>query len=223
MPKHHLDYHIKAVIFDMDGVITDSMKYHMKAWEFVLASHGLKVSKNDIYKREGQRGIDSVAELFDEYRQTFDMNLGSRILSEKEEYFKKIVKLKFITGSRSFLKNLNKQGFRLALVTGTARHEVLRMLPRNIFNLFEVVVCGCEVKNGKPHPEPYLKALRDLKMNAEDAVVIENAPFGIKSAKSACLRCLALETSLPREFLKEADKVFNSFAHITSAVHFLRT
>ncbi|MBL8013999.1 MAG: HAD family phosphatase, partial [Candidatus Omnitrophica bacterium] len=127
------------------------------------------------------------------------------------------------TGSRSFLKNLNKQGFRLALVTGTARHEVLRMLPRNIFNLFEVVVCGCEVKNGKPHPEPYLKALRDLKMNAEDAVVIENAPFGIKSAKSAGLRCLALETSLPREFLKEADKVFNSFAHITSAVHFLRT
>lgn len=220
MSPHKLQYQVKAVIFDMDGVITDTMPYHMRAWRSVLAMRGVKVSKNDIYKREGQRGIDSVGEIFAEYRKPFDVELGRQILSEKEACFKKIVKQKFIAGSRNFLKKLNNQGFKLALVTGTARHEVERILPLYIFNLFNVVVCGSDVRNGKPHPEPYLKALKGLKLDAGDAIVIENAPFGIRSAKSAGLRCLALETSLPREFLREADKVFHSFADINSSTQF---
>src|SRR5690606_18525803 len=132
---------------------------------------------------------------------------GHRILLEKEELFKTIVKQRFIAGSRPFLKTLKNQGFKLALVTGTARHEVHKILPDTIFNLFDVVVCGTDVQNGKPHPEPYLTALKKLNLNGKNAIVIENAPFGIRSAKAAGISCFAIETSLPKKFLKQADAV----------------
>ncbi len=207
-------FNVRAVVFDMDGVITDTMSYHMRAWRQVLARHGLSVLKNDIYKREGQKGINSLEEIFKDYRKPFDLKLGRKILLEKEELFKAIVKKRFITGSRSFLKDLKNRGFKLALVTGTARHEVHKILPQEIYDLFDAVVCGCDVRNGKPHPEPYLTALKKLNLKPAQAVVIENAPFGIQSSKAAGMRCLGLETSLPKEFLKQADAVFESFAHI---------
>ncbi len=213
-------YKVSAVIFDMDGVITDTMTYHMRAWKSVLANHGLKVTKNDIYKREGQRGLDSVGELFKEHGRFSDLALGKLILEEKENLFKTIVKKKFIPGSRLFLKMLKRKGFQLALVTGTARHEVEKILPAPIYNMFDAIVCGSDVQNGKPHPEPYLTALSKLKIKPSDAVVIENAPFGIQSSKSAGIRCLALETSLPKEFLRKADAVFDSFAQIISTTVF---
>jgi beta-phosphoglucomutase-like phosphatase (HAD superfamily) len=105
-------------------------------------------------------------------------------------------------------------------VTGTARHEVHKILPDEIFALFDAVVCGCDVQNGKPHPEPYLTALKKLKIDSHQAVVIENAPFGIQSSKTAGIRCLALETSLSKKFLRNADAVFTSFTHMTSNATF---
>jgi len=211
---------ISAVIFDMDGVIADTMVYHMRAWRIIFARYGIHVTKNDIYKREGQKGIASVEEIFGEFGRPFDLSGGHRILLEKEELFKKIVKKRFISGSRPFLKSIKKRGFKLALVTGTARHEVHRILPEAIFNLFDVVVCGSDVQNGKPHPEPYLTALKKLNIKGADAVVIENAPFGIRSAKAAGICCLAIETSLPKKFLKQADGIFHSFVHLKSKITF---
>jgi beta-phosphoglucomutase len=79
------------------------------------------------------------------------------------------------------------------------------------------------VQNGKPHPEPYLKALQKLSLKPSQAIVFENAPFGIRSAQSAGLVCLALETSLPRAFLKKADEVFCSFKDMQSKITFIKT
>ena len=220
MTKAMIVFNVRAVIFDMDGVITNTMAYHMKAWREVLTRYDVFVSKNDIYKREGQKGINSVEEIFADYNKPFDLKLGQKILLEKEELFKGIVKERFIIGSRGFLKGLKHRGFKLALVTGTARHEVRKMLPDQIFDLFDAVVCGCDVQNGKPHPEPYLMALRKLSLSAKQAVVIENAPFGIQSSKTAGIRCLAIETSLPKKFLGKADAVFSSFSDITSKAIF---
>lgn len=202
---------LKAIIFDMDGVITDTMPYHFQAWKEVFASCGIHVHHADIYKREGQKGINSVQEIFMENDKVFNVQEGSRLLKEKEGIFKKIFKRRFIQGSRSFIKGLSRQGVRLGLVTGTSRHEAVELLPEDLWSCFEVTVCGCDVQNGKPHPEPYLKALKKLKIKARHAVVIENAPFGIASAKAAGLKCLALETSLPAKFLKQADKVFSTY------------
>lgn len=211
---------LKAVIFDMDGVITDTMPYHFLAWKTIFANQGIKVSHEDIYTREGQKGINSVQEIFAEHGKIFTISKAKSLLKEKEKLFKEIYKRKFIQGSRAFIKSLYRKDFHLALVTGTSRQEALALLPKNLWNCFEVTVCGCDVQNGKPHPEPYLTAMKKLKIKSQSAVVIENAPFGIASAKAAGLKCFALETSLPRRFLKQADKVFGSYKDLKSELRF---
>ena len=117
-----------------------------------------------------------------------------------------------------FIKKFYAQGFKLALVTGTSRHEAQKLLPKDLWDCFDVTVCGCDVQNGKPHPEPYLKAIAKLNVALMKALVFENAPFGIRSAKAAGLFCLALETSLPSSYLKDADAIFSSFKEIKSKV-----
>lgn len=210
----------KAVIFDMDGVITDTMPYHFKAWKEIFKAQGILVTHEDIYKREGQKGIDSVREIFTEKGRLFNEGLARQLLKDKEDCFKKIFKRKFINGSRSFIKALKRKELLLALVTGTSRHEAERLLPKDLWASFNVTVCGCDVQNGKPHPEPYLKALAHLKIKAKEAIVLENAPFGIRSAKAAGIKCIAIETSLPKAYLKQADQVFSSYKQIASSLKF---
>ena len=209
-----------TVIFDMDGVVTDTMPYHFRVWRELFAREGICVSHEDIYKREGQKGFESVREIFTEFGVNCSASRARRLLKEKEQRFKSTFKRRYIPGSRAFLRRLRREGFRLALVTGTSRHEVVGLLPMRVFNLFDVTVCGCEVQNGKPHPEPYLAALKKLGAKASEAVAIENAPFGICSAKAAGIRCLAIETSLPKPYLHQADGVFKSFKHLASSVVF---
>jgi len=215
-----MHFHIKSVIFDMDGVITNTMPDHYRSWKTVFKDEGIHVTYEDIYKREGQPGLSSVTEIFNEYGKVLGASQPAEILRRKENLFKKIVKTRFITGARTFLKYLHKDNIRLGLVTGTARHELRRILPASLQDLFSVIVTGDDVKHGKPHPEPYLRSLKGLKVKAFQAVVIENAPFGIRSAKRAGLKCLALETSLPRKHLSEADGIFSSIKELQNNVKF---
>ncbi len=201
----------RAVIFDMDGVITNTMPYHYKAWRQVLRSVGIQATKFDIYGREGQDGLTSMKRIFAVYHRRFCEHEARALLRQKEELFKKIVRRKFVKGSRPFIRQLKKRGVLLALVTGTSRHETIKLLHKDLLQLFDATVTGDEVSRGKPHPEPFLKALQLLSISAQDALVIENAPFGIESAKRAHLYCLALETSLPRKYLRKADRVISSF------------
>jgi beta-phosphoglucomutase len=211
---------VKAVIFDMDGVITDTMSYHFRAWRRIYATEGFRVTREEIYRKEGQSGCRTIREIFAERGIPLDEARARRILAEKEKIFKKIVRKRFIRGARGFLRYLHHRGIAAALVTGTARHEVEEILSKCFLKRFAVSVMGDEVKHGKPHPEPYLRALKKMHIRPEDAVVIENAPFGIRSAKKAGLACVALETSLGQVFLKEADFVFSSYRDLRRHLDF---
>ncbi len=175
-----MHFKIRAVIFDMDGVITDTMPYHFRVWKDLFVREGIPVTHKDIYKREGQKGIDSVREIFTEYGKPFRESHVRALLKEKEALFQKIFKRRFIPGAVPFIRDVHAQGFKLAMVTGTSRIEALKLLPQDLFALFHASVCGCEVRNGKPDHEPYLTALKKLGIKAKEAVVIENAPFGIR-------------------------------------------
>jgi beta-phosphoglucomutase len=205
---------IKAVIFDMDGVITDTMPYHYRAWHKIFLNNGISVSKYDVYSREGQKGTESIREIFAHFGRKISTRTALSIIADKEALYKTIVRRRFIPGTRNLIKNLNRAGLRLGLVTGTARNEVEQTLPPAVLSRFEVVVTGSDVKNGKPSPEPYLKALKGLKISGAEAIVIENAPFGIRSAVSAGIDCYAVTTSLPRKYLKEANQIFDTIKNL---------
>lgn len=212
----------KVVIFDLDGVITNTMPYHFRAWKDAFQNIGIRVEPEDVYQREGQRGYDSVFEICAKRNRLIGQKKAQLLLTTKERIFKNIVKQRFVPQARSLMRNLLSRGFRLALVTGTSLREVKRILPVSVWNRFDSIVTGSDVIYGKPHPEPFTKALTRLKIKAKDAVVIENAPFGIASAKAAGIRCLAVETSLPRRYLKKADAVFIDMRDLRQNVIFRR-
>lgn len=224
---------IKAFIFDMDGVITDTMPYHYKSWKQVLSEEGICISKYDVYSREGQKGITAIREIFDSYDIEYDDKRAERLLDKKEKLFVDFLcntpecnkasnqqnfNVELIEGSEDLLQWLHNLKYRLALVSGTSRRELLKILPEHLYNLFSVVVTGSDVKKGKPNPEPYLEALKSLHIGAQEAIVIENAPLGIKSAKAAGLRCIAIETSLSKEYLAEADYIFPSIPDLRGSI-----
>jgi beta-phosphoglucomutase len=223
MKNKKLNLKIGAVIFDMDGVITNTMPDHYRAWKMVLRKEGIAVTHYEVYSREGQKGLPSLLEIYAARKIPIRLHDAKIILQKKEALFKRIVKIRYIPGSKSLLRFLQHRGFKLALVTGTARHELQRILSRKIRQRFDVIVTGTDVNNGKPHPEPYLRALKRLGVKAKQAVAIENAPCGILSARRAGLRCLAVTTSLPKTYLTGAYKIFPSLNEIRANIEFIPT
>jgi len=217
-----VEFHLKAILFDMDGVITDTMPYHYRAWEKAfkeITNH--QITKEDVYLREGSKGCFALDEIFDQHGWHRDPELLKKLVTRKEQLFTQTIRLEFIDGALDFLALAQGQGFRLGLVTGTSRPEAVKMLPPEVQARFSIMITASDVKHGKPDPEPYLAALVKLGIKADEAVVIENAPLGIQSAKAAGIRCLALQTSLSKEYLKQADHVFNSFADLRQQVKFI--
>jgi len=209
----------KAVIFDMDGVIVDSMPYHVRAWQKALKPYGVKLSDYEVYKREGENWKKSTRDFLAMTNSKPAPALIRQVFKKRTEIFKDIFKPKLFPYSKSILNKLHKKKLKIALVTATPRSDVNRMLPTDILKLFTVIVCGNDTIRGKPYPDPYIKALKKLKLSPSDAIVIENAPYGILSAKAAGLHCVALETSLSKRFLSQADIILPSIKSLMECLH----
>jgi beta-phosphoglucomutase len=208
----------KAIIFDMDGVIVDSMPYHFLAWYEALRPLGLRVSCFDVYSREGERWDKSLKDFLKHAKIKPTKKLLEQTFRLRSKIFKKYFKRYIFKGAPKFLFCLKQKGYLLGLVTGTPWAEVQKILPKELRGIFDVIVSGDRSKKGKPHPEPYLKASRDLKIITSQCVVVENSPLGIKSAKSAGIFCIALTSSLPREYLRMADVVVDGLEEIPGII-----
>ena len=204
----------KSVIFDMDGVLVDSMRFHVKAWQKTFKPLGVAISAYEVYSREGESWQKSTADFLKMGGYKPAPALVRKVFAERKKIFKKIFKPSLFAGAAGLLKFVKAKGFKLALVTATPRDEVVNMLPAHLVKLFDVMVCGGDTKKGKPHPDPYLKALERLGIKKSQAIVIENAPYGITSCKLAGIKCIAVETSLPKKYLKKADIIVPSLAHV---------
>jgi beta-phosphoglucomutase len=204
----------KAVIFDMDGVIVNTMPFHARAWQSTFKKFGINVTKKEIYLREGEKWDKTFFDIVRRHGMKLTNDMKRKVLEHRENVFKGKIKFRLFRGAPPLIKRLKKRGFKLALVTGTPRREVKKLLPKDIYKLFDVIVPSDEVNNGKPHPEPFLKALKALKTTPRETIVIENAPKGILAAKRAKMKVIAIETSLSRCYLKEADFILRSLSEI---------
>lgn len=207
-----------AILFDMDGVIVDSMPYHYIAWYEALRPYGIRATAFDAYVREGEKWQKTLKELFSREGLKYSGSIGKRIFADRARVFKKYFRRNIFFGADEFLSCIKAKGYLMALVSGTPEAEIKKILPKAIRSKFDVIVAGDHLKVGKPHPAPYLKAARALRVRANKCAVVENAPNGIASAKAAGMFCFAVTTSLPKEYLKKADVIVDKLEEITGYI-----
>ncbi len=199
----------KAVIFDMDGVLVDSMPYHADAWIAVFAEVGIHINRQDVYDIEGSNHEGIIRLVFRKAGRTPKPEDFKELARKKNEIFTKINKVSVFPGIYECL-GLLKNKCLLGVVSGSDRAVVMGLLARFFPETFDVVVTGNDVKEGKPAPEPYLKAVRMLNAAKDECIVIENAPLGVESAKRAGLFCIAIPTYVEAQRLKGADVVLTN-------------
>ncbi|MDR0800544.1 MAG: HAD family phosphatase [Endomicrobium sp.] len=200
----------KAALFDMDGVIMDSMPYHFISWFEVLKQYDVRINPMIIFEMEGAKWDKVIKLAFKQSGKPLLRQTTHKIREEREQIFNQYFKKYIFTGMPEFIESLKNNGVLVGLVTGSSLKEAQKMLPKNVYGLFDTIVTGDKVKRGKPYPDPYLIAAQNLKVLSEECVVIENAPYGIKSAKAAKMYCCAIATSLPEAFLSKADIIFDT-------------
>lgn len=198
---------IRAVLFDYDGVLVDSMPYHVAAWMEVMARYDVAISPEEIYLEEGGRTEDIAAELFRRRDRDFSTELLQEIVNAKRDQYLANNQTKLVDGALELLEHLKKDGYRLGLVTGSIRAQVDSTLAEDVRNYFDCVVASEDVEHGKPNPEPFLKAAQRLGVAAEECLVIENAPLGVYAARAAGMWVVAVLATLPAHYLREAHQL----------------
>ena len=188
---------IKAVLFDMDGVLYDSMPNHAKAWSTAVTEFGLSMSPHEAYLHEGRTGHGTINILAQRHwgrnATTEEME---RIYAAKSALFNTCPEPQPMPGAAQLLQSIRSLGLTIVLVTGSAPHSLLTRLAHDFPGIFsaERMVTAFDVKHGKPHPEPYLMGLEKAGVNASEAVVIENAPLGVEAAHAAGIYTIAVNT-----------------------------
>jgi beta-phosphoglucomutase len=213
-----LGFRPRAVIFDMDGVIVDSMPYHFLAWYEALRPFGIRAGCFDVYSKEGEKWQKTLKYFLIKAKIKPTRAILKKIFSHRHRIFRSYFKRFIFKGVKELLICIKKRNYLLGLVTGTPTEELKEILPKGIYDLFDCIVAGDLVKKGKPHPQPYLKASLFLGVKPKECVVVENAPFGIQSAKRAGMFCIALTTSLPREYLLNADIIVDNLEEIPEII-----
>ena len=203
---------IKAVIFDYDGVLADTMFDNCKAWQDAFAVYGFHMDSIEYYRLEGM-GRFQIAEHFI-YKYFLDPSIKKDVVEAKEMNYKKNNSFKYYEYVHDIFSFLNEKGIPTAIVTGASRDRIKEHLDEKISICLKALVTADDVIHTKPHPEPYLSAATMLGINANECLVIENAILGIDSAKSAGCHCFALETTMSATDLTEADQVFDSHMNL---------
>ena len=203
---------LKSVIFDLDGVVLNSMPSHVSAWQTTFAEMGVEVEAGFIYRNEGNLDWERLSQHEAFQGQGVTSDLFQRLLGRQRSIYLESYaqQVQPFPGAVDLIHELAQAGVPLALVTSSSRAVFTSRLSQWLADRFTCLVTRDMVSKGKPNPEPYLKALSELELKPQEAVVVENAPAGIEAARRAGLTCLALTTTLTAADLSQANLVFDS-------------
>lgn len=197
----------RAVLFDFDGVLADTMQDNFLAWKKTFRTFGINIKEKDYFPLEGLQLREVAKSLFKKYQ--IDLNL-EKIIKLKDKNYLENHSFSFYSEIPPLINQLKERGKLLAIVSAGTKNRIKKTVPEEFLNQFNFVVSGDDTLRGKPFPDPYLVAMNNLNVKPNECIVIENAPLGIKSAKSAGAYCIALKTTLNEEYLKEADIILNT-------------
>ena len=180
LSKHGFEkFSPKAVLFDMDGVLYDSMPNHAKAWQQAMAQFGIAMTAEDAYATEGARGIDTIRMMVKK-QQGRDISLeeAQQMYDVKTRLFHEMPDAHIFYGLKSLMRRIQRCGInRLMKDFGSFLNE-------------EHIVTAYDVSKGKPNPDPYLIEMQKTGTQPWETVVVENAPLGVRAAVAA--QCLTI-------------------------------
>ncbi|MFC1636569.1 HAD family hydrolase [Planctomycetota bacterium] len=207
----------RAVIFDFDGVITDSEVLHLRAFNRSLVPFGVEITTKDYYQNYlGFSDFDCYKALIERGLIRIDEKQISDIIKKKSRIFEELTKTegRTIEGVHEFLRMLEENNIPMAICSGSLLVEIELMLDEaKLRHFFTAIVSAEQVKKGKPHPEGFLLSLRKLNevrqppITAAECVVIEDSQWGLKAGNEAGMHTIAVTNSYDADQLTLAEKV----------------
>jgi len=196
---------MKAGIFDLDGVIVDTAKYHYLAWKETAQSLGFDFSEKDNERLKGVSRMESLDILLEvgkiELSQVEKDNLAEQKNNLYKSYINKITPKEILPGAKEFIENVRLAGILTAI--GSASKNAMIILEKlNLVSLFDVIIDGNKVEKPKPHPEVFLNAAKELNISPQNCIVFEDSVAGIEAAKVAGMKCVGIGSP---DILKNAD------------------
>ena len=216
---------LRAVIFDFNGIIVDDEPIHFELFQRVLKEEGIKLTEADYYARYlgcDDRGAFTTA--YREHGRALSPSKLAQLIERKAAYYQEDIKSKMrvFPGVQTVVPHL-AQKLPLAIASGALRNEIEIILSSmGLLAHFRAIVSAEDVDRGKPDPEIFLKALAQLNaalisnppISAAECLVIEDSKEGIRGARRAGMKCLAVTNSHPAELLDEADSIVDSLEGI---------
>jgi len=216
---------LRAIVFDFDGVITDSEILHLRSFNQVLAQYGVEISTKDYYKEYiGLSDLDCFKDLINKKVLQKPSQGIENLAKEKTEVFEKLAKTegRIIEGVRDFLQMLSQNKIPMAICSGALLTEIELVLEQaRLRPFFEVIVSAEFVKKGKPSPEGFLLTLKKLNRNRQDAIlpnqciVIEDSHWGLEAAKAAGMHSIAVTNSYDADQLTLAEKIVTKLGDLS--------
>lgn len=202
---------IKACIFDLDGVIVDTAKYHYLAWRRLCNELGYDLTLEDNERLKGVSRMASLDIVLSIGRRDFDHETKCTLAAKKNswyvEYLNEMDERDILPGVKNFLLSLKGKGIKIAL--GSASKNSMLILDKlQLAHYFDVIIDGNKTTKAKPDPEVFILAASELHVSPEHCVVFEDAQAGINAAKSAGMYCLGIGSA---DVLKGSDKVIPGF------------
>ncbi len=195
---------VKAVLFDLDGVLVDTLHYHYLGWQKMFSDLGAKISEHTVLLHEGRNSREILPILLDEANVVVPALEHDKFIEGKRSHYRKIVDV----------SRLKASGLKVAIVTACSQKTMESSLSKEHRKLFDLIQTGDDVPRAKPNPDPYDLARKKLGFKKNECIIVENAPLGIESAKAAGMTCVAVETTLGAEYLGEADYIVSDIKEI---------
>lgn len=201
------EFNPKAVLFDMDGVLYDSMPNHAYSWHTSMKEFGIDMPESAAYKYEGMRGVETIKLMCKEQwgREISDEE-SQHMYDEKSRIFATRPTAPIMEGVLELQYKIKANGLKIVVVTGSGQHSLLAKLIDDFKGLVskDLLVSSFDVKRGKPNPEPYLMGLSKAGVEPWEAIVVENAPLGVRAAVAAHIFTIAVNTGpLPNKMLTD--------------------
>lgn len=197
----------KAVLFDMDGVLYNSMPNHAIAWQKSMAQFGINMTAEDAYATEGARGIDTIRKFAKmQLHKEISYEESQKMYDVKTEIFHGMPEAPIFDGVIRLMTLIHQSGLTIGIVTGSGQRPLIQRLLTDFgdFITAERIVTAYDVTHGKPAPDPYLMGAAKAGAKPHECIVVENAPLGVKAGVAAGCFTIAVNSGpLPDSILSD--------------------